>query len=50
MKYKSLFIVPIIAIGWFDYRIKMDGYDWHIRNIFILCLKIELYKRELYKN
>lgn len=45
MKFKSLFIVPIIGLGWFDQTINTKESRWFIRTVVVLCFKIEWYKR-----
>jgi hypothetical protein len=45
MKVKSLYVVPIIGIGYFDQTIITKESKWFIRTIVLLCFKLELYKR-----
>jgi hypothetical protein len=45
MKFKDLFIVPIIGLGYFDEQIITDGSTWYIRTIIILFFKLQYYKR-----
>ena len=45
MKFKDLFIVPIIGLGFFDEQINTDGSSWYIRTIIILCFKLQFYNR-----
>lgn len=45
MKFKDLFIVPMIGLGYFDEQINTDGSSWYVRTIVVLCFKIQYYKR-----
>jgi len=45
MKFKSLFIVPIIGFGYFDEIINTKESRWFIRTVIVLCFKIVWYKR-----
>lgn len=45
MKFKSLFIVPIIGLGYFDQTINTKESRWFIRTVVVLCFKIEWYKK-----
>ena len=45
MKFKSLFIVPIIGLGWFDQEINAKESRWFIRTVVLLFFKIEWYKK-----
>lgn len=45
MKFKDLFIVPMIGLGYFDERISTDGSSWYVRTIMVLCFKLQYYKR-----
>ena len=45
MKFKDLYIVPMIGIGYFDQIINANGSSWFIRTIMILCFKLEYYKK-----
>ena len=45
MKFKDLFIVPMIGLGYFDEQINTDGSSWCVRTIMVLCFKLQYYKR-----
>ena len=45
MKYKSLYIVPLIGLGYFDEQINTNESSWHVRIVMILCFKLEYYKK-----
>jgi len=45
MKFKDLFIVPMIGLGYFDEQINTDGSSWYVRTIMILCFKLQYCKR-----
>lgn len=44
MKLKSVYLVPMIGLGWFDELINIFGKKLKIRHIIILFVKIELTK------
>jgi hypothetical protein len=45
MTFKSLFIVPIIGLGWFNQTINTKESKWFITTVILLCFKIEWYRR-----